>query len=288
MNNEDYNNYDYTQQIPVMKERNTQSSNTGLIVAISILGSIVAIGIILAILFVTGVISGKQDDVGGVMPIPPQGNVTEAQTTPAQEAQPTAANATEAAKPVPVGRTMFVGNCKKSVTLRNAPNVNGKEIRQVPLADEVYVIEYTNSEFAHVTHNGTDGYIGRAYIVETQPQIWRYNDSDAIKQVANSVRAFVNGINTGDTSYISTYFAGSEAEQEYKTNNSIRNSVESEELISINCHSVERISASQVTVIRDSVIRVVYKDGSIKDISERYKYTLDLSNGMRIIALTKA
>ena len=285
MKNDDYN-YEYTQPL-TPSTQNKQPNNTSLIVAISVLASILAIGIIIAILIATGVISiGKDNSNGFVQPA--QNTSAPVQSSPQQESQPTAANITESVKPVPVGRTMFVGNCNKSVTLRNAPSVNAAELRQVDLADEVYVIEYTNSEFAHVTHYGTDGYIGRKYIVETRPQVWKYNDADAINQVSNSLRAFVNGINTGDTSYIPTYFAGSEADQEYKTNSTIRNSVESEEILSLNCHSVQRISASQVTVIRESVIRVVYKDGRTKDVSERYKYTLDLSNGMRIIALTEA
>ncbi len=269
---------------------NNESNNTGLIVAISIMASVLVMGIIIVILMQTGILSNdnKQNQAVQSVEDTSVSNQNTVQNTPQIESQPSAGNVTETVKPVPVNKTMFVGNCKSSVTLRNAPNVNGAEIRQVPLADEVYVIEYTNSEFAHVTHLGTDGYIGRPYIVEVQPQIWTYSDSDAINQVANSLRAFVNGINTGDTSYIPVYFAGSEADQEYKTNNGIRNTVESEEIISLNCHSVQRISASQVTVIRDSVIRVVYKDGRVKDVSERYKYTLDLSNGMRIIALKEA
>lgn len=279
--NNEYNN-EYTQPYQTVTPQKS-SSNTGLIVAVSIMGSILGIGIIIVILMLTGVFSN--DNANDFVTSTENSTV---QATPQKESQPSAGNVTETVKPVPVNKTMFIGNCNTSVTLRNAPNVNGAEIRQVPLADEVYVIEYVNSDFAHVTYLGKDGYIGRKYIVEVQPQIWRYSDSDAINQVANSLRAFVNGINTGDTSYIPVYFAGSEADQEYKTNNSVRNAVESEEIISLNCHSVQRISASQVTVIRDSVIRVVYKDGKVKDVSERYKYTLDLSNGMRIIDLNKA
>ena len=281
--NNEYNN-EYTQPYQTVTPQKS-SNNTGLIVAVSIMGSILGIGIIIVILMLTGVISNNNTNQNNYLA---SSENTSVQGTTQMESQPSAGNATETVKPVPVNNTMFIGNCNTSVTLRNAPNVNGAEIRQVPLADEVYVIEYVNSEFAHVTYLGKDGYIGRKYIVEVQPQIWKYSDSDAINQVANSLRAFVNGINTGDTSYIPVYFAGSEADQEYKTNNSIRNTVESEEIISLNCHSVQRISASQVTVIRDSVIRVVYKDGTTKDVSERYKYTLDLSNGMRIIDLNKA
>ena len=50
-----------------------------------------------------------------------------------------------------------------------------------------------------------------------------------------------------------------------------------------------RVSATQVSVIRDSVIRVLYNDNTVKDITERYKYTVDISGtSYKIVGLSKA
>ncbi len=268
-----YDNFDNTGNIPV--QRTEKKSNTGLIVAVSILSSIVVIGIIFIALFLSGIISFGGDNHDTTL-------FNEQSKYSVNQSEPTSADNVEQMKPVPVERYMYVGNCKQSVTLRSGANESYSEIRQVPLADQVYVVEYTNSAYASVIHNGTSGYIKRDYLVNEKPEVWTYNEKDAETQVANALRAFVNGINTGSTDYVYTYFAGNAITEEINSHNTIVSGVESEEILSLNCHSVERISPSEVTVIRDSVIRVVYKDGKVKDIKEKYKYTLDLSNGMRI------
>ncbi len=268
-----YNNdFDNTGNIPAYREE--KKSNTGLIVAVSILSSIVVIGVIFIALFLSGVISfGDGHDTT---------LFNEQSKYMTNHSEPTSADNVEEMKPVPVERYMYVGNCKQSVYLRSGANESYSVIREVPLADQVYVVEYSNSLFAKVIHNGTSGYIKREYIVNEKPEVWTYNEKDAETQVENALRAFVNGINTGSTDYVYTYFAGNAVTEEINSHNSIVSGVESEEILSLDCHSVERISASEVTVIRDSVIRVVYNDGKVKDIKEKYKYTLDLSNGMRI------
>ena len=104
--------------------------------------------------------------------------------------------------------------------------------------------------------------------------------------IEGALVSFVNGINTGDTSYIDVYFSSSAADQELKSHKQIRQSVESEEILSLNCYGGEKISDTAATVIRSSTIRVVYKDGSVKDISEKYKYTVSFSGGkMKITGL---
>lgn len=264
--------FDNTGNIPAY--RTDKKSNTGLVVAVSILSSIVIIGVVFIALFLSGVISfGDGHDTT---------LFNEQSKYMTNQSEPTSANNVEEMKPVPVERYMYVGNCKQSVYLRSGANENYSVIREVPLADQVYVVEYANSLFAKVIHNGTSGYIKRDYLVNEKPEVWTYNERDAETQVENSLRAFVNGINTGSTDYVYTYFAGNAVTEEINSHNSIVSGVESEEILSLDCHSVERISASEVTVIRDSVIRVVYNDGKVKDIKEKYKYTLDLSNGMRI------
>lgn len=243
-NNYPQNNYPQNNYVPNNYMPNNyngkKQGNTGLVVAVSILASVLIIAIVFATLYFTGVISfgGNQTDAW-----PDTSGYNDSAANPSSS--PTSADKIEKVKPVPVEKYMYVGNCKKSVTLRAGASTGAAEIRQVPLADQIYVIEYTNSSFARVVHNGTEGYIMRDYIVTQKPEVWNYNDYDAETQVANSVRAFVNGINTGDTSYVYTYFANSAATQELKSHESIRAVAESEEILSLNCHSVERKSASE-------------------------------------------
>lgn len=267
--------------------RNNGGKNTGLIVAVAVLSAVLVIGIVFAILVAADVISfgGKeqtpiqQTQVTDAIGTEEQAHKDEmpAQTTPA------------APQPIPVGATMYVGNCNVSVTLRSAPSTSSSELCQIPLAEEIYVVEYTNDEFARVRYNGTEGYVKRAYIVSVRPQVYSYDSQEAAQLVHNAVVAFVDGVNSNSDAYVSAYYSGSAADEERKSVKSIVEKVISEEIISLNCHSVTRVSATQVSVIRDSVIRVLYKDNTVKDITERYKYTVDISGtSYKIVGLSKA
>ena len=267
--------------------RNNGGKNTGLIVAVAVLSAVLVIGIIFAILVAADVISfgGKEQT-----PIQ-QTQVTDAIGTEGQaHKDKTPAQTTPAApQPIPVGATMYVGNCNVSVTLRSAPSTSSSELCQIPLAEEIYVVEYTNDEFARVRYNGTEGYVKRAYIVSVRPQVYSYDSQEAAQLVHNAVVAFVDGVNSNSDAYVSAYYSGSAADEERKSVKSIVEKVISEEIISLNCHSVTRVSATQVSVIRDSVIRVLYNDNTVKDITERYKYTVDISGtSYKIVGLSKA
>ena len=152
--------------------RNNGGKNTGLIVAVAVLSAVLVIGIIFIILVAANVISfgGKEqtsiqqtqatDAVGTEEQV--HKDETPAQTTPA------------APQPIPVGATMYVGNCNVSVTLRSAPSTSSSELCQIPLAEEIYVVEYTNDEFAKVSLRGKDGYIERKYLVSEKPNLPRF------------------------------------------------------------------------------------------------------------------
>lgn len=267
--------------------RNNGGKNTGLIVAVAVLSAVLVIGIIFAILVAADVISfgGKEQ-----APIQ-QTQVTDAVGTEEQaHKDETPAQTTPAApQPIPVGATMYVGNCNVSVTLRSAPSTSSSELCQIPLAEEIYVVEYTNDEFARVRYNGTEGYVKKAYIVSVRPQVYSYDSQEVAQLVHNAVVAFVDGVNSNSDAYVSAYYSGSAANEERKSVKSIAEKVISEEIISLNCHSVTRVSATQVSVIRDSVIRVLYNDNTVKDITERYKYTVDISGtSYKIVGLSKA
>ena len=219
--------------------RNNGGKNTGLIVAVAVLSAVLVIGIVFAILVAADVISfgGKEQT-----PIQ-QTQVTDAIGTEEQaHKDETPAQTTPAApQPIPVGATMYVGNCNVSVTLRSAPSTSSSELCQIPLAEEIYVVEYTNDEFARVRYNGTEGYVKRAYIVSVRPQVYSYDSQEAAQLVHNAVVAFVDGVNSNSDAYVSAYYSGSAADEERKSVKSIVEKVISEEIIWLNCHSVTRV-----------------------------------------------
>lgn len=274
----DYNN-NFTQSPKQPKNK----SNTGLIVAISILTSVVVIALIFVTLLVTGVISFGSDS--GQTAVPAAQTESAAQVTTSNEV--VSAPSPEP-KPIPVQRTMYV-DCNVSLTMRTGPSTSNSEVCQVPTGSSVYVIEYTNNEFARITYNGYEGYVMKQYLSDTQPYVWHYSESEVESFVAGSLRGYVNAINTGDTSFVYDYYSGSLVQSELASIESNSNAAAREELLSVNCHSVNRISKTQVSVIRESTIRVYYYDGAVKDLQERYKYTVDGSSGrMYITAINKA
>ncbi|MEE1014034.1 MAG: SH3 domain-containing protein [Clostridia bacterium] len=268
--NQNYNEYGYNNY-----PQKNNNGGSGLIVAISILASLIVVIIIIMILFATGVLH-----IGKNAPVETPPMVTE--TTPASTQTP----APVVKQPVPVGKYMYIGNCKSSVTLRVGPGTNFDEIRQIGLGEEIYVVEYSTDDFALVEYSGNRGYVMRDYVVSVRPEVWSYDATNVENFVASSLRAFVNGVTTGDNRYVYNYYSGSAVEQELKSHAEISSVVAKEEILSLKCHSTTRISASQVTVIRESVIRVTYNDGSQKDVTEKYKYTVDLVDGMSIVGLS--
>ncbi len=227
-------------------------------------------------------------------PSPTEYSVTAAPATPVPTPAPTA-YVQPTAVPYTVTKielTKEVGNCKQSVTLRSGPSTSYSEITQVPLGASVYCIESTSNGFTLVTYNGKKGYIASNYIVALGTydayHTAKYSDSAIESFVEGSLSAFVNGVTNKDSTYVYRYYSGSAAEEEMRAYNDISAIVKSEEILSLSCHSVDHISSTQATVIRDSVIRVTYNDGTVKDITERYKYTVDLSgSNMYIVALTE-
>lgn len=185
---------------------------------------------------------------------------------------------------------MYVVNCNESITLRSAASTSSASMGQIPYGAAVGIISDSQNGFYKVKYNGLIGYASASYLAMDAPKpkdTVSVTPADVEAFVDSSLRAFVNGINTGDTTYISWYFSGDEAVQERKTHDQIVQSVQSEEIISLNCNSGKILSANKATAIRDSVIRVVYDDGRVKDIKESYLYTVQISdNGsMRIIDL---
>lgn len=129
------------------------------------------------------------------------------------------------------------------------------------------------------------------YPIESTPvedNTWDYDPYEVTSFVESSVMAYVTGINNSDSSYVDAYYTGQIAAQEKKSFATNLSVAQSEEILSLNCHSVSRVSADKVTVVRDSVIRVYYKNSDVKDVTERLIYTVQYINGrMYIVNLTR-
>lgn len=288
-----------TRKEPYRYQPKQKSTNYLPVLCVTIAVLIIAIvGLLCFIVFGNGLFKSDNDSsdniadtaVATATPSPTEYSATAAPAAPTPTAyvQPTAVPYTT----TKIELTKEVGNCKQSVTLRTEPTTASAEIMQVPLGASVYCIESTSNGFTLVTYNGNNGYISSNYIVApgtyAASQTVTYSDSVIESFVESSLRAFVNGVTNKDNTYVYRYYSGSAAEEEMGSYNTISAIVTSEEILSVSCHSVEHISSTQATVIRDSVIRVTYNDGTVKDITEKYKYTVDLSGtSMYIVALTE-
>lgn len=60
--------------------------------------------------------------------------------------------------------TYFVVNCRESITLRDAPSVNARELAQIPLGQAVGFIENVNADFCKINYDGLIGYALREYL----------------------------------------------------------------------------------------------------------------------------
>ena len=124
---------------------------------------------------------------------------------------------------------------------------------------------------------------------QTQTGAQAVTNSEISDFAESSLRAFVRGISNKNSSYVSEYFGGNAVDEEMHSYSVITKNVASEEILSLDCSEVNRLSDSRATVIRRSTIRVFYNDGSVKDISEAYRYDVLIydDGSMKITALTE-
>lgn len=259
------------------RQQNNKNDDAKLIVILSILASVVIIAIIFIILLVSGVIS-----FGGDTSVNPPVNVTEKQEPVVTSSNEVVSTTSPEPDPIPVQRSMFV-DCNVELTLRSGPATSHSKICTIPTGSSVYVVEFTNNEFAKVTYNGYDGYVMRSYLSDSKPYVWNYNAASVEGFVESAVDFYVNAINTGYTDFVYDYYSDSLAQSELKSIASNSEVAFSEEILNINCHSVQRLSKTSVTVIRESNIRVTHYDGSYKDVYEKYKYTVEEINQQMVI-----
>ena len=153
--------------------RNSGGKNTGLIIAIAVLSTVLVIVIIFTILIAADVISfGSKEQT----PIQ-QTQVTDAVGTEEQtHKDETPAQTTPAApQPISVGAIMYTDYCDEKIAMYKEPSTSSSELLSgIGAGTEIYVVEYTNDEFAKVSYRGKDGYIERKYLVWEKPNLPRF------------------------------------------------------------------------------------------------------------------
>lgn len=73
----------------------------------------------------------------------------------------------EKAKDAQPSKTLYVVNCSKSITLRNAPSQSAGEMMQIPFGEAVGYIESAGNGFAKVQYMGRTGYVLSSYLGDT-------------------------------------------------------------------------------------------------------------------------
>ena len=69
------------------------------------------------------------------------------------------------------GQSLWVVNCKESISLRSKQSTSSDAILQIPLYGRVSYIADAKNGFLYVNYNGTDGYALAKYLDEFEPQI---------------------------------------------------------------------------------------------------------------------
>lgn len=144
------NNYTPNNYTPSGYYYKKKSGNTGLVVAVSILGVLLVAVAAFAILWFTGIIGHPNTN-----------------STAAEQSAPVEAPAdTGTQQPV----TMYVANVKNSIYFRRAPvEESSNIICEIPLGTAVSFIENTNAVFAKISYNGSEGYVKREYLSSSVP-----------------------------------------------------------------------------------------------------------------------
>lgn len=88
----------------------------------------------------------------------------------------------------PMYQTMYVVNCRESITLRTAPSTSASEIRQIPLGASVSFIENAANGFYKIAYHGDTGYSLASYLSLTPDSSYTppaVQTSEALMRVVN-------------------------------------------------------------------------------------------------------
>ncbi|MBQ7629643.1 MAG: SH3 domain-containing protein [Selenomonadaceae bacterium] len=97
-------------------------------------------------------------------------------------------------------KVFFVANCNESITLRDAPSVNARELAQIPLNQGVVFIDYADNGFYRVSFGRHTGYALADYLSEKEPEglpvgmlIKRATLFESPSTHSNAIREIISG-----------------------------------------------------------------------------------------------
>lgn len=156
-----------------------KSSNTGLVIAVAVLGAVIVAAGIFSVLWFSGiinrVIAPKSEDPAAVT----------------QEAQPPVAGVT----------TMYVANVKNSIYFRSSPTeAEANIICEIPLGTPVVFMDNSDAIFAKIIFNGSEGYVKREYLSSSAPQ--SHSNAQSATDGKTSVEYYVYVANVKSSIYL--------------------------------------------------------------------------------------
>lgn len=180
-------------------------------------------------------------------------------------------------------KTMYIDN-DENIALWESPATSSVQIDTVPMGGAVEFVATAENGFAKVKYNGKEGFVESKFLSETEPYIWQYEDSEVEGFVEDVLYAFVSAVNTDNISLLTVHLDGQALTDAYQVHEQVTKVTNSETVLEVKCYGVTRISKTQVTVVRESKIRVYRHNGTVKDVSEKYLTTVEnTGDGMKVI-----
>lgn len=160
-------------------QNNKRSSNSSVIILISILSVVLIIAVTVLALVFTGVISLGSRSSSNIS--------TESSSQILLDPLP---SASPAAAPIPentiVSAYKYVANVDYSIYFRSAPaEVDSNIICEIPLGTLIGFIENPDATFAKINYNGSIGYVKQAYLSSDYPIINNYINWNSPMRVVN-------------------------------------------------------------------------------------------------------
>ena len=170
--------------LPPEPPKEPSEDSSRLFIFLGIGGGVLLVAIIAVV--ATFIIKGKnvQDSAEASNEIQAE-TVTETPVPTETPAETPAETPTETPTPTPepteeiTYTTMYVVNCKESITLRTSPSTSASEICQIPLGAAVSYVETVENGFYKIIYNGKTGYSIASYLDTTYHQTYQTNTSSA-------------------------------------------------------------------------------------------------------------
>jgi len=264
-NNSNYTqNYTPNNNVPNKGKKPKNKKNKVMIVIISIL-SAVAIAMVCVLAFLVSDMFGKNDEKS-------------------EEQQMTDKNKDDEkpAEDTVVNDTRYVDS-DTDISLYDGPGTEYMVNVTVPVGEELEITEYTDNGFAKTMYDNWEGYVETEFLSEEKPEMWEYDKTEVGEFVKDVLYGYVDSINEGDFGILSKYLTGEAKEKARSTYETVKKSVDNEEVNSVECYGVERVSKNSVSVVRKSTITIYKKNGEVKEVTEEYLTTVEnTSSGMKV------